>query len=133
MLIQYNAGRIVHIDNAVGRDLIARKLATEVVPPPKPVPNTTWDVCQGRKADQSPYIHAHCATCQQFAFGHGPKTSQTMKFLHCGIAESVPEYAAHNYDKQFRNWLRGDEPRPSSVSAAQREIEEKRRGAFRRI
>src|SRR6267142_2753754 len=126
MQIQYNGGKIAHVPNDIGRALIDAKLAVEVKPPAKPVPNTTWEVRQGLNPEHGPYLAAHCSTCGQNACSGGPKTSQTMKFLHCGIVENVPQYVARNYDKQYRDWQRGDESRPSSVSASQRDIERAR-------
>ncbi len=125
MQIQYNGGRITHVQSDIGLDLIARKLAVEVKPAPKPTPNTTWELCLGAQVDQPPYIKAHCSTCAQIAFCGG-ETAPAMKFLHCRVVETVPPVTAKQYVKMYRDWKNGKEPRPSSVSPEQREIEQKR-------
>ena len=131
MQIQYKGGRIVHIDNAVGRDLIARGLATEVLPPPKPVPNTTWKIKLGATLQLPPSIHASCDTCKGFAFSGGPNTPTRMQFLHCLTCEAPPHHIAEQYKRAYRAWERKEEPRPSSVSPEQREIEKKRLAALK--
>ena len=130
MQIQYKAGRIVHIDNAIGRDLIARKLAVEVLPAPKPVPNTSWQVSQGALPEHGPYIHAHCSTCGLPSFCGGA-AAHTTKFAHCQVIETPPAHIVKQYADAYRAWKSGEEPRPSSVSPAQREIEKKRFEALR--
>ena len=121
MQIQYKAGRILHVDNAIGRDLIASGAATEVKPTPKPVPNTSWEV----RHNQGPYLSAHCATCGLNG-ACGGTTAGTMKFLHCLTVETPPPAVAKNYEKQYRDWQNGKEDRPSSVRPAQRQIERDR-------
>jgi len=126
LLIKYKAGRILHVDNAIGRDLIARGEAVEVVPPKKTIPQTTWEVRQSPIPEHGPYLAAHCETCGLNCCCAGPNATKTAKFLHCGVVESVPDYVAKNYDKQHKAWQAGKEARPSSVSLAQREIEVQR-------
>ena len=56
-----------------------------------------------------------------------------MKYFHSNGTENIPEYIAAQYERKYKQWRRGDEPVPSSVTLAQREIEAKRRGAVRRL
>jgi hypothetical protein len=124
MLIQHNGGRMAHVQNDIGRALIDAKLAVEVKPPAKKAPNTNWEICLGAAQDP-PFIKAYCGNCGQPSFCGG-QTAPMMKFLHCGIVETPPPATAKQYERQFQAWKNGEQPRPSSVSPAQRELEQKR-------
>jgi hypothetical protein len=133
MKIQYNGGRFTHVQSDIGSDLIARKLAVEVVPPPKTKHNTTFEICLGVTPQHPPYIRANCS-CRGPQCGDGPTLNKTLLYYHSDRGpENIPDDVYARYERQYRIWLAGEEPRPSSVSAAQREIEAKRRGAVRRI
>src|SRR5882724_1609837 len=106
MQIQYNGGRILFVPTDMGRDLIARKLAVEVKPAPKPTPLTTWEIRQSPIPEQGPYVAAHCETCSLNACCGTPKAAHTIKFLHCGIVESIPPHILKQYERAFGNTSR---------------------------
>src|SRR5437899_2056405 len=101
MQIQYNGGKITHVQTEIGLDLIARGLAVEVKLPAKPIPNTTWEIRQSPIPDVGPYVAAHCETCSLNACCGTPKAAQTMKFLHCGIVESIPPHILKQYGRVY--------------------------------
>jgi hypothetical protein len=133
MQITYKGGRTVHIDPQIGRDLIARGEATEVVPPPKKAASVTWLVVQGEQEIFPPSIKATCV-CGSSVFSSGATAGVTMRFPHkpfcAGGVEAPPEHVAKQYAKAYADFKSGKEARPSSVSPAQREIERKRFRAF---
>ena len=138
MQVKYNDGNIAHVQNDVGRALIAAKLAVEIPSEVKRlVPDTTWIVRPGEGKDRPPFLYAYCATCSHKAMLEGPTVHKTGKFHHavpCGAPESCPPDVAKEYIKTLADFKSGTTDRSPSygVSASQQQIEQDRRDRMAR-
>jgi hypothetical protein len=121
----------VHVSIEVGRAVITAGLAVEIPPDvKKSTPDTAWNVCEGQHAEHPPYIHARCATCGTPAYCGGPNATK-MKFLHCGVVETVPRDIAKHYERELSKWEKGaPKDQYHGVTATQIQIEQKRMEAL---
>jgi hypothetical protein len=79
--------------------MIAAGIARAYVPP-EPVKKprvTNWQL-KRFDFDGAPYIRVSCTGCGNTANISGPTAHRTQKFIHCGIAESVPEFIQADYE-----------------------------------
>src|SRR5438045_295543 len=128
MQIQYNAGRITHVQTELGLDLIRRGLATEVKPIAKKPSHITWEVRPGESIEHPPFLKASCS-CGRSVYSGGPTAAITIRLIHaptCEGGSGTPPHIVKQYVKAYSAWKSGEEQRPSSVSPSQREIEKKR-------
>jgi len=128
MLIAYLAGRITHVQTELGLDLIRRGLATEVKPPTKKPSHITWEVRPGESIEHPPFLKASCS-CGRSVYSGGPTAATTIRLIHaptCEGGSGTPPHVVKQYQRAYDDWRSGNEPRPSSVSPAQRKIEQAR-------
>jgi hypothetical protein len=134
MLVQ-NLGsqETYHVPTSIGKALVSANLAKEVIPIVKKlIPNTTWTVREGSRAELPPFLYAHCSTCAAKMMCEGPTPHLTQKFHHavtCGAPESCPPEIGKQYAKARKEFLNGGAPKDTytGVSLSQIQIEHDRR------
>jgi hypothetical protein len=127
MLIQHKDGKEVHVQNEVGRALIAAGLATEVIPTkPKLVPRTEWAVGRGPQIgdyEAPPYIYSYCPNCSLKQSAKGPTAHKTVVLRHCGLAEPVPAHIQREYEADLNAYNAKKKKKPETQQ--QKEAREK--------
>jgi len=113
MLIENVDGKTppYHVASGIGKALIATGVAREaIVVTPAPIPNTTWQVRQGKHVDDDvlpPEIWYSCSSCGSKGMITGPTCEKTQRIQHCGISEAVPTDIQRTF-RTFRiAWERG--------------------------
>jgi hypothetical protein len=123
MLIRHKDGKEVHVQNEVGRALVAANLATEILStkPTKPMQPSQWAVGLGRMVGDyecPPYIYAYCPNCGFKQTSEGPTAHKTCVFRHCGLGESVPAHIQREYEVALNAYKAKSrkKPKPAPVS-----------------
>ncbi len=101
MQIKYKAsGEAAHVQNDIGRALIATGLAAEIPSAiPKPFPDLQWAVREGAGTidfQNPPYIFFNCGGCKTKGCVENPSKSYVVH--HCGLAEEIPSQIRKEYD-----------------------------------
>ena len=121
MQIQYNGGRIVHIDNQIGRDLIARKLAVEVIPSIVKPGVMTFGILQSDLLTPPAITYSCSGQCGSKGFIESAKgTAHQNPVYHCGTKSLPGPDVADAYIRAFNSYSRAtsaqdEAPKPKRV------------------
>lgn len=123
MHIKLVNGETQHCDSAIGRALVAAKLAEEIPNTiQRPAPTSKWYVREGARVEDYQYPPQLCISCgcgmRQYTESEKGTAHKTAEARHCGIVDTCPANVAAQYEQIYAAWKSRPRKRaPEKVSA----------------
>jgi hypothetical protein len=119
MKVQNNTGdqQPYDLPNGLAKLMISKGEVHVFIPKQQPA-RATWSV-SAYIADNKPYIHAVCGTCEAKRFISGRSTQAVIAqhFSHCKIHEAVPSDIAAEFAEANKSFYKDKKPAPGPVKA----------------